>query len=352
MSFFNFRDKEWDIIGKRKYVLAFSAILIIISIVSLATKGINFGLDFSGGTKCEIRFAKPVTSEQVRDAFTGLVFKSDSGDIDMTHSLVQQSQTDMRVIIIRAKYLEETQIQEVYRTLESKIGHFERLGTAGIGATVGKQVSTNAGIALLIVLVLQLIYITIRFSNNLLYGIAVDIALLHDVMVMVGLYSLLGLEVDSPFLAALLTVVGYSVMDTIVIFDRVRENKLLLKTMTFEKLINKSILQTMTRSIYTLLTVEICLFALLIFGGETLKIFAIALIIGVTAGTYSSIFIACPFVVICEKWLSDKQSQKREERLAQLASAKKKVKKQSKSQSKKEKSDSAVTTLSENNSSE
>jgi len=347
MSFFNFRDKEWDVIGKRKYFLIFSAILVTLSIGSLAFHGMNLGLDFKGGTICEVRFSNPVTSDDVRAALKDITFKGDDGDIHMSNALIQQSQTDSRVMIIRSKYLEEGQIQDMYKKLEAGLGHFERLGTSGVGPTIGTQVSTNAAIALLIVLGLQLIYITIRFSNNLLYGLAVDMALVHDIIVMVGLYSLLGLEADSPFLAALLTVVGYSVMDTIVIFDRVRENRLLLKTMTFEKLINKSILQTMTRSIYTLLTVVICLIALLAFGGATLKNFAIALLIGVTLGAYSSIFIACPVVVMCEQWRSDKDTLKREQRLAKLSESKKKVR--SKKQDKEKIPVSAITTPLEQN---
>jgi preprotein translocase subunit SecF len=344
MSFFNFRDKEWDLIGKRNYFLIFSAILIIVSIGSLLLHGMNLGLDFKGGTICEIRFSNPVTSDQVRAALKDMNFKGDDGDIHMSNALIQQSQTDSRVIIIRSKYLEEVQIQEMYEKLESNIGHFERLGTSGVGPTIGSQVSTNAAVALLIVLGLQLIYITIRFSNNLLYGLAVDIALIHDIIVMIGLYSILGLEADSPFLAALLTVVGYSVMDTIVIFDRVRENRLLLKSMTFEQLINKSILQTMTRSIYTLLTCVICLVALLVFGGSTLQNFAIALLIGVCLGAYSSIFIACPVVVMSEQWKSDKETVKREERLAKLAEGKKKIKSRKQDREKEQIPVSAVTT--------
>lgn len=347
MSFFNFRDKEWDIIGKRNYFLIFSAMLVVLSIGSLIFHGMNLGLDFKGGTICELRFSNPVTSDQVRETLKSITFKSDDGDIHMSNALIQQSQTDSRVMIIRSKYLEEEQIQEMYKKLETDRGHFERLGTSGVGPTIGTQVSTNAAVALLIVLGLQLIYITIRFSNNFLYGLAVDIALVHDIIVMIGLYSILGLEADSPFLAALLTVVGYSVMDTIVIFDRVRENRLLLKTMTFEQLINKSILQTMTRSIYTLLTCLICLIALLAFGGATLKNFAIALLIGVSLGAYSSIFIACPVVVICESWRSDKETVKREQRLAKLAESKKKVK--SKKHDKEHIPVSAITTPLEQN---
>lgn len=321
-SIFNFRDKNWDIIGKRNYFLAFSAFLLIISIAAIfirfSNNTLNLGLDFVGGTLCELRFERPVTSEEVRNALDGLLL----GDIDMSTSVIQQSQSDNQIVIIRSKYLEQEQIEELYKILEEKLGSFERLGSSGVGPTVGEEVLRNAGIALLIVLVLQLAYITIRFGSNWRYGIAVDLALIHDVIIMVGLYCIMDLEISSPFLAALLTVVGYSVMDSIVIFDRVRENRLLLKKMSFEKLINTSILQTMTRSIYTLLTVLLCLICLILFGGSTLKNFAIALFIGVTFGSYSSIFIASPFVVMWENWHSQQEQEKKSRRREQLAKAK------------------------------
>ena len=326
MSFFNFRDKEWDIIGKRNYFLAMSGILLIASIIAfvfgLMNDSLNLGLDFTGGTICEIRFYQPMTSEEVRNIFSDLVID----DVDMSNSLVQQSKSDNHVIIIRTKYLEQSQMEKMYEVIQEKAGSFERLGSSSIGPTIGQEVLLKALYAIGVVLVLQFIYITARFGVNWRYGVAVDIALLHDVIIMLGLYCMLGLEIGSPFLAALLTVIGYSVMDSIVIFDRVRENRMLLKKMSFEHLINKSILQTMTRSIYTLLTVVLCLVCLLIWGGSTLKPFAIALLIGVCFGSYSSIFVASPVAVMWENWNKSMETAKKEKRREDLLNARKKVK--------------------------
>jgi len=327
-SFFNFRDKDWDIVGKRNYFLSFSGILLVVSILAfgfgLMNNSLNLGLDFTGGTICEIRFDRPATADEVRDIFKDFTID----DIDMSSSIIQQSQSDNHVLIIRTKYLEQDQIEKMYSKLEEKLGHFENLGTSGVGPTVGREVLLNALYAIGVVLVLQLIYITARFGVNWRYGIAVDIALLHDVIIMIGIYCILGLELGSPFLAALLTVIGYSVMDSIVIFDRVRENRLLIKKMPFEKLLNKSILQTMTRSIYTLLTVLICLVCLLLFGGDTLKPFALALFIGVSFGSYSSIFVASPIVVIWEGWYSRQEEEKKAKRRDDLLKARQKGKKE------------------------
>jgi len=209
VSLLDFRKKHWNIIGKRKWYYIFSGCLIIVCLSSLIFKGLNLGLDFKGGTINELKFQKVVNDEEVRSVLKELKLKDEKTgeDIDMGSSMVQQSGIDKQIIIIRSKFLSPNNQKEMLNFLRKNFGEVEVRSTSGVGATIGKELKRNAFRAILIVLILQLIYIAIRFESNFLYGLAVDIALVHDVIVMVGLYSLIGLEADSPFLAALLTVI-------------------------------------------------------------------------------------------------------------------------------------------------
>ena len=186
-----------------------------------------------------------------------------------------------------------------------------------IGPSVGSELAKKALLAIVVALILQLIYITIRFNRQARYGITAVLSLVHDLVVMFGVYAIAGREIDSPFVAALLTVIGYSVMDSIIIFDRIRENLRLHRKESYEYVVNLSINQSMTRSVNTLLTVLMTLFALYFFGGETLKNFAFALIIGCSVGAYSSIFLSAPMVVWADEYVKrEKKEQierKREE---------------------------------------
>ena|GEM_PF-37556 len=190
-----------------------------------------------------------------------------------------------------------------------------------IGPTIGVELRNKAILAIFIALGLQLIYITLRFGNQVRFGLAADIALFHDLILMTGIYAIVGREFDSPFVCALLTVIGYSVMDSIVIFDRIRENLKIFKKETYEEAVNISVNQTMSRSVNTLLTVLLTLFALFFFGGATLKNFAFALLIGCTTGAYSSIFIASPILVLIDKFVKKKEAERVAVRRAELADA-------------------------------
>jgi preprotein translocase SecF subunit len=183
-----------------------------------------------------------------------------------------------------------------------------------IDPIIGHELFTNSLLALVVALILQLLYITLRFGNQLRYGLAADVALIHDVIIMAGLYSLTSRQVDSPFLAALLTVIGYSVMDSIVVFDRIRENVRHSRKGNYAEICNASVNQTMSRSVNTTLTVLLTLFALYFFGGDTLRNFAFALLVGITSGAYSSIFIATPLVVIFDDWTKKKEEERVSER--------------------------------------
>lgn len=200
-------------------------------------------------------------------------------------------------------------------------GNVYKFKIESIGPIIGGELRSKALLAIFIALGLQLIYITLRFGNQMRFGLAADIALFHDLILMTGIYAIVGREFDSPFVAALLTVIGYSVMDSIVIFDRIRENLKIFKKETYEQAVNISVNQTMSRSVNTLLTVLLTLFALFFFGGETLKNFAFALLIGCTTGAYSSIFIASPILVLIDKFVKNKEAERVAVRRAALADA-------------------------------
>lgn len=298
-----FRKRQMDMIGKRNLFLIFSGILILISIWSLTSKGLHFGLDFTGGTLLEFGFKEDVTASQVRTVLSTLDPKFTGVQIQAETKNLEQGSYEPKdelksFIIIRTEFISQENVKKITIAFEEKLGKTTLLRNDSIGPTVGNELKRGAVMAIAVALIIQLLYITFRFGINFRYGLAADIALIHDVVIMVGFYSLTGREVDSPFVAALLTVIGYSVMDSIVIFDRIRENLKKAEKLSFSQLVNASVLQTMTRSINTLLTVLFTLFALYFFGGETLKNFAFALLVGVTCGAYSSIFVASPILVI------------------------------------------------------
>lgn len=316
-----FRVKKYDITGKRNFFFLLSGVVVALCLVSLLVKGLKLGLDFKGGTLMEMGFYRQVRVEELRDALVSVSPKLSESRIQFQKG-IQTNQPEggkdllATSAIVRTDFLSQDEISAIYKKLEEKFGKVEQLKNERVGPTMGAELKRNALIALVIALGIQLLYIAGRFGYNIRYGVAADIALVHDVIVMVGLYALFGKEADSPFVAALLTVIGYSVMDSIVIFDRIRENVKILHRETFESLVNTSVLQTMTRSVNTLLTVLFTLFALYFFGGATLKNFAFALLIGVTSGAYSSIFVAAPLLVVWDYWTKKREAQRAREEAA------------------------------------
>ncbi|WP_418792253.1 protein translocase subunit SecF [Phosphitispora sp. TUW77] len=279
-----------DIIGKRRIWFAISLLIIIPGIISMAFKWVtvglplNLGIDFTGGNLINIEFKNDVTVIQLRDAL---------GEIGLEKSSIQMSGS--RAAIIRTVVLDDEKQAGLLSILKEKVGPYDegKMSISKIGPTIGKELTRNAIVALLIASVLMVIYISFRFEFK--FGISAIIALLHDVLVTLGIFSLFWWEVDSTFVAAVLTIIGYSINDTIVIFDRIRENlNKRKKGEDLAQLVNKSIMQTLVRSINTVLTVIFVLVALLVFGGTTIKIFTLALLIGVVSGAYSSIFNASP----------------------------------------------------------
>jgi preprotein translocase subunit SecF len=335
-----FRNLNWDIIGQRKFWFGLSLAVIVAGAVALFVHhGLRLGLSFTGGSTIEIKFNSTVTESAVRQALKSLDL-STIVDPDKNRQAEQRAQyndlTSGTEGIQLAQKPEDKQpddraIISTQGTIADAGPLFETLNKAGlkvdplqsqvtaVGPSLSKEYLNKSLWALVIALVLQLLYIAFRFGNQLRYGIVADLALIHDVLVMVGIYAIANRPADDAFLAALLTVIGYSVMDSIVIFDRIRENGKIMTDVPFDKMVNTSLLQTMTRSVNTLATVLIVLFALYFFGGDTLKNFAFALIVGVTSGAYSSIFIASPLLVMWKNYDARKRGVQRAAAIAASA---------------------------------
>ena len=269
-----------QIIEKRKVFYIISLILIIPSLISLFAQGLNLGIDYQGGSIVSVRIEEksPVSAADVRAALE---------EVNQQKAEVQKSGNDF---YIRTNELDQQQTNELMTVLKDKFPSVEFLGAESVGATIGKELTRNALLSLLIAGLLMLVYITYRFEWA--YGIVAVLAIFHNVIVVLGVFSLFQWEVSSSFIAAILTVIGYTINDTIIIFDRVRENVKMKRKDSFALLLNKSIMQTLNRSINTVLTTIMPLIALLLFGGVTIKFFMTAMLIGFVVGAYTSIFIS------------------------------------------------------------
>ena len=281
---------KFDIAGRAKIWFIISLLIIIPGLISMVVRGFNFGIDFTGGTIIDLKFEQPVEISKVRDALKP--FGLDNSTIQLSGE--SSDVTAATNVMIRTVDLEEVQRKDVMAGIRENVGAYEVLCEEKVGAVIGGELIFNAVMALVISWVLMILYIAYRFEFK--FGIAAIIALVHDILIVLAFFSFTQRQVDSSFVAALLTIVGYSINDTIVIFDRIRENlKLHFKRGSDAvALVNRSVYQTLTRSLYTVFTCLFTTFALFFFGGETTKDFAFALIVGFTSGCYSSIFIAGP----------------------------------------------------------
>lgn len=319
-----FRQKTRDIIGNRKYYYILSGIVVLLALGGLAVRGLQWGLDFTGGTIIEVGAPQKVSQTTVQIAEIVQKKFPDLKDVQVQVAETMDTAPDgkqYQKILVRAKReganveLQPEEAQQVVDELQAQfnVGELLPLGQTSIGPTVTGELKRGAILAIVVAMVLQLLYITFRFGNQMRFGLAADVALLHDVIIMVGLYALSGRQVDSPWVAALLTVAGYSVMDSVVIFDRIRENLRTHKG-TFEKIVNDSVNETMTRSINTTLTTVVVCVALYYFGGATLKNFAFALLVGIISGAYSSIFVASTSLVEIDKIARKREAERATER--------------------------------------
>ncbi|MBI1801949.1 MAG: protein translocase subunit SecF [Chloroflexi bacterium] len=289
-----------NIVSKRYWYFALSLLVIIPGLTSLTANGLRLSISFTSGSLLEVRFtdlqSKSISIPDIRSVYEERV----SGE-----PLIQTSGAD--TVLVRSKVIDQQTKTAIEKELESRYGKLIELSFETVGPEVSQEVTRNAALAVMIASVGILLYITIAFlrvDKPYRYGIAAIVAMLHDVAVVVGLASIFGVlfnwEVDALFLTALLTIIGFSVHDTIVVFDRIRENAARRRDETFEAVVNHSIVQTLDRSINTQLTVSLTLLALALFGGVTVRNFIITLMIGVLSGTYSSIFNAAQILVAWE----------------------------------------------------
>lgn len=273
---------NYDFVKNRNLYFIISALLTAAGIIFLLTIGLKLGIDFESGSRVNIQADETLTNERVEEEFKALGLEPES--------VVLAGNNDQANVAFKG-VLSKEEIAKLNTHFEEKYGETPSVST--VTPTVGRELAQNALIAVLIASLGIIIYVAFRFEWSM--AISAVTALLHDAFMIIAVFSILRLEVDLPFIAAVLTIVGYSINDTIVTFDRIRENMKLEKVKTQEKLaeiVNRSIRETLTRSINTVLTVIIAAVALLIFGADSIRNFSIALLIGLAFGAYSSIFIA------------------------------------------------------------
>lgn len=291
-----------NIIKHKNIFFLISLLVIVPGLVSLVLFGLRLSIDFTGGSRMVFLFPKTVNPElvsQTRQVFT-------ENNIEL--ATIQPSGNSM---ILRSAPINEKQDAAVIRKLKEKVGNFEQESFETIGPVIGQETTVDAIKAIIVASVLIVLYIAWSFrkvpkpTSSWRFGITAIVTLLHDILVLLGLFSLFGyffhVEIDSLFITALLTVMGFSVHDTIVVFDRIRENLLKNNSISFPQTVNASILQTMNRSLNTSWTALLVLISLMLFGGDSTKWFIIALIIGIVSGTFSSIFNAAPLLVLWDE---------------------------------------------------
>jgi preprotein translocase subunit SecF len=291
-----------NIIKYYKFWMGLSVVLFLAGVISLSVFGLKLGIDFKGGTLTQVQFSenRPEVSEVAS-------LLHDNGFSD-----AQLQPAGDKSAIIRTGPMEKEGHDKLLKTLTDKYGTVTEEQFTSIGPVIGKELRSGAFVQLTLVSLGIILYIAYAFRkvtrpvSSWRFGMSAIVALLHDLVIVLGAFSLLGhflnVEVDGLFVTAMLTVLGFSVHDTIVVFDRIRENLRVRAGQSLSDIINNSINQTLVRSINTSLTVVFVLTSLLLFGGETIRYFVLALLIGIVAGTYSSIFIASPILLIWHNW--------------------------------------------------
>jgi len=284
-----------------KFWFTVSGLILIFGITSLSLYGLKLGIDFKGGTLTELKFEQKYDLEKVKDVLNAEKLSN-----------YQLQSSDGNGLIIKTESMEKPAHDKMLASIKQQIGDYKEAKFDSIGPVIGSELRRNAFLQLAMVSLGIFAYIAYAFRRvpkpmtSWRFGWSAVIALLHDLLFVLGIFSILGhyrgIEIDGMFVTALLTVLGFSVHDTIVVFDRVRENLKVYSGQSIEYVVNKSIGQTIVRSLNTSLTVLFVLLALLLFGGDTIRYFVLALFIGVIVGTYSSIFIASPFLVVWQNW--------------------------------------------------
>ncbi len=283
MQIFNF-NSNIDFMGKRKVAYVFSALLILISIFSFFTRGMNLGIDFTGGTLVEVGYQGAAELQQVRQILA---------DIGFSDATVQHfgSSSDVLVRLAPREGVSSADLSnQAFAAIKDVADNAELRRVEFVGPQVGDELTEDGGLAMLYALIGILIYVTLRFEYR--FSLGSVIALIHDVLITVGVFSLFQIEFDLPVLAAVLAVIGYSLNDTIVVYDRIRENFRRMRKGTPVEITNVSLNQTLSRTLMTSFTTMLVLIALFLFGGDIIHGFALALIVGIAIGTYSSIYVA------------------------------------------------------------
>ena len=278
----------FSIVKNYKIFFSITIIFLLIGFGSIVTRGFNLGIDFTGGSIVDLTFENPVNVAQVRDVLK---------EHDMGNSIIQlensDGKTEANSVLIRTGVVEDTELRATMNDLQSKLGNYQIQRVEQVGATIGSELVQQAAMAIVLSWVLMIAYITFRFEFK--FAIAAIIALIIDVLVVLSYFSLFQMEMDSSFVAALLTVVGYSVNGTIVIFDRIRENlKIHRRSESLGEMVDNSIWQCMTRTIYTVATSLFAIVSIFLFGGESIHNFSFAMLVGFASGAYTSIFLAGP----------------------------------------------------------
>ena len=296
-----------QIIKYKKFYILFSLLLLVPGIISLAIFKLNLSVDFTGGSVFKYEIKTENQDTKVIEDTLKSVFK----DKDVVVELVTYDQSN--IIVLRTKSVTSQKNDEIKTELSTKLDYLSQVSFETVGPSVGKETTNKAFLSVTIASLGILLYISYAFRNvpkpysSFRFGVSAIIAMLHDAFVVLGIFSLLGhffkVEIDALFITAVLTVIGFSVHDTIVVFDRIRENlNKLPKSWKFSDVVNYSVVETLNRSMATSLTVITTLLALFILGGSSIRYFVLALLIGVTSGTYSSIFTAAPILVYWEEF--------------------------------------------------
>jgi SecD/SecF fusion protein len=278
---------HFDFMGASRWFFSISGTILIIGAVALATKQLNLGIDFKSGTRVEVALKKGTNEEKVREALSGLGISGAEVQREVNPGLGKNA------FLIQSKTLEPSQINTMQKKLQHKFGiSANGFNSTSVGPTFGTTVANSARDALIFSLLVICAYVALRFDPK--FAVPVLIALFHDVLITAGVYSLTGREVTSGTVAAFLTILGYSLYDTIIVFDRIRENMPRMPRAAFSQIVNRSMSEVLTRSLATSFSTLLAVASLLIFGGATLQDFAFAMLVGIASGTYSSIFIASP----------------------------------------------------------
>lgn len=296
-TFRGYRHPEFNIIQRRRRWFVLSGSAILVSIIALVFLGLNYSIDFTGGTLIEYRVSNDVTVEQVRDLLGQDPYARESAEVQ----IVGGDQLSIRTSALTD--LTAGERTQLFEALAEQAGISpDDISVQVVGPTWGEQISRQAVIGLVVVLLAITLYITLRFEWKMAVGAMV--AMVHDVLITAGVYALTGREVSPPTVIAILTILGFSLYDTVVIFDKVKENTestALLGKDTYEGVANYSMNQVLMRSVNTSLVVVLPILSLLLFGGDTLKDFAFAMLVGVVTGAYSSIFVATPILVVLKE---------------------------------------------------